>query len=240
MMGMQAWGECACDADGARMGRAQPRFADRREAGWALAQALLARGYGERVVVLALPNGGTLVGAEVARLLGAPLDLMMVHPFGMPSDRERRIATVVDGPLPLIVFDDVAMRHAGVDRAHVADQALIELRETGRWRQRHLGDRAALPVAGCTVIVVDDGAATGATVRAAVAGLRARRAGRVVIALPVAPGPVLERLRDEADEVVCLAQPLPFRSVAAQYDDPSAVTDAMVELALADVDAARR
>lgn len=201
------------------------RYRDRRDAGQVLAQSLSAwRGHAG-AVVLALPRGGVPVAAEVARALGAPLDLLLVRKIGAPWQRELAVAAVVDGDPPDIVVDELTSRLSGVDDAYIQREAGREMREIERRRDVYLRGRAPLPVAGATVVVVDDGIATGTTVRAAMKALRRRQPARLVLAVPVAPADTVAALSQEADEVVCLAQPEPFHAIGLHYADFHQVPD---------------
>ena len=200
-------------------------FADRTEAGRALARRLAGMHLPKPVVVLALPRGGVPVAAEVARALGAPLDLLLVRKIGAPWQRELAVAAVVDGDPPDIVVDELTSRLSGVDDAYIQREAGREMREIERRRAVYLRGRAPLPVAGATVVVVDDGIATGTTVRAAMKALRRRQPARLVLAVPVAPADTVAALSQEADEVVCLAQPEPFHAIGLHYADFHQVPD---------------
>ncbi len=208
-------------------------FADRTQAGRALAERLRQMRLPRPCVVLALPRGGVPVAAEVARVLDAPLDLVLVRKIGTPWQPELAVAAVVEGNPPDVVIDDAVQRDADIDEAYIQARAQEELHEIARRRQIYLGGRAALDVAGRTVIVVDDGIATGTTMRAALTALRRRRPAMLVVAVPVAPPEAVQALRAEADQVVCLLQPTPFRAVGLHYDEFEQVDDAGVLAALA-------
>jgi putative phosphoribosyl transferase len=198
-------------------------FDDRRDAGRQLAHA--ARGYAvEDPVVLALPRGGVPVGYEVAKALGAPMDLVFVRKIGAPGHPEYGIGAVVDGDPPQVVLNDVA-RQLGIPAAYVEEQKRRELQEIERRRRAYLGDREPLAVKGRTVIVVDDGIATGGTVRASLRALRGAEAGRLILAVPVAAADTIESLRSEADEILCLATPEPFYAVGLYYRDFDQTSD---------------
>ncbi len=211
------------------------RYADRSEAGRELARALAALQLAPPIVVLALPRGGVPVALEVALALHAPLDLLMVRKIGAPWQPELAVAAVVDGEFPQIVIDDDTRDLPGVDAAYIDAQAALELREIERRRVAYLRGRAPLAVEGCTVIVVDDGLATGTTMRAALLALRRRRPARLVLAVPVAPHDAIERLRAEVDDVVCPREPSPFHAIGLHYSDFHQLSDAEV---LAGLDAA--
>ena len=214
-------------------------LANRSVAGRALAQQLARQSFPGRVVVLALPRGGVPVAVEVARALGAELDLLLVRKIGAPWQRELAVAAVVDGQPPDIVLDDEMMALAGVDRAYVDIQAHRELREIERRRRVYLRGRAPLSVEGATVIVVDDGIATGTTVRAALKALRRRQPARLVLAVPVAPHDTAVALRAEVDALVCLAEPYPFHAIGLHYVDFHQLGDDEVLAALDSMHAPR-
>ena len=216
-----------------------PVFRNRTEAGLALARRLASTEGRGAAVVLALPRGAVPVAAEVARALGAPLDLLLVRKIGAPQQPELAIAAVVDGDPPDLVVDDETSAITGVDRGQIAQWARRELPEIERRRRVYLSGRAPVPVAGKTAIVVDDGIATGTTVRAALKALRRRAPSRIVLAVPVAPADTLAALRAEADEVVCLAQPEPFHAIGLHYADFHQVPDDEVLAILATFSASR-
>ena len=207
-------------------------FANRLEAGRALAARLAATPRSGPVVVLALPRGGVPVAAEVARALNAPLDLLLVRKIGAPWQPELAVAAVVDGASPEIVYDERTCALLGVDHAYVQRRAAEALSEIERRRRIYLDGRAQLPLAGATVILVDDGIATGTTVRAALKALRRQRPAYIVLAVPVAPSESLAELRGDADEIVCLVQPTPFQAVGLHYRDFHQVGDDEVVKAL--------
>ncbi len=202
-------------------------FTDRVDAGRQLAAAL-AHYKAERPVVLALPRGGVPVAAEIATALDAPLDIVLVRKIGVPFHLELAMGAVVDGPAPLTVRNREIIASAGVSDA-MFDLALDrELREIGRRREYYLGGRARVDIAGRTVIVVDDGVATGATTRAALRAVRAAHPARIVLAIPVAPTAILADLRTEADDTVCLEHYADFSAVGYFYGDFGQVSDAEV------------
>lgn len=213
------------------------RFANRTEAGRALAAELATRlaqrPSGAPLVVLALPRGGLPVAAEVARALAAPLDLLLVRKIGVPWHPELAVAAVVDGGAAQIVVDEGIRAMTGVTLEEIERQAQVELREIERRRGLYLGGRKHVPLAGATVIVVDDGVATGTTVRAALQALRRQQPAHVILAVPVAPADTLAALRQECDEVVCLRQPEPFNAVGQHYLDFHQVGDDEVLACLA-------
>ena len=209
-----------------------PAFIDRTDAGRRLADRLARVVLPPPVVVLALPRGGVPIGAEVARRLGAPLDLLLVRKIGAPGQPELAVAAVVEGDGPEVVVDEETLAASGADRRYVQDEVREQWREIERRRVRYLSGRARPSLQGATVVVVDDGIATGTTVRAALQALRRRRPGRLLLAVPVAPADTVARLRAEGDELVCLATPEPFRAVGLHYRDFHQVGDDEVIAAL--------
>jgi putative phosphoribosyl transferase len=207
-------------------------FADRADAAEALARQLQRAKLPSPVVVFALPRGGVPIGATVARALHAPLDLVLVRKIGAPWQPELALAAVAEGDPPQIVVEDEVRRYAGVDDAWIAREAQRHLEEIARRRRVYLRGRAPADVQGRTAIVVDDGIATGTTMRAALQALRRRGPARLVLAVPVAPRETLERLRAEVDDIVCLATPEPFHAVGAHYREFHQVDDDEVIAAL--------
>jgi putative phosphoribosyl transferase len=198
-------------------------FANRQEAGRLLAEALGDLAGVADVVVLGLPRGGVPVAHEVAAAIGAPLDVFVVRKLGAPRQRELALGAVASGGT--IVLNDEIVRHLGIDRAQLdsiiaAEQAIVDERD-----RAYRGDRPPVDVAGKTAVVIDDGLATGATMRVALAALRHRKVGALVAAAPVAPPDVVARLGDEADRVVVLHSPAQFNAVGLWYRDFRQVTD---------------
>jgi predicted phosphoribosyltransferase len=198
-------------------------FRDRHEAGRRLADALAHRAPLHAPVILALPRGGVPVAWEVARALGAPLDLMVVRKLGVPGHEELAMGAIASGGIR-VVSEEVVQALA-IPPHVLADTAVMEEDELLRRERAFRGDRPATPIAGCTVVLVDDGLATGSTMLAAVAAARAASAARVVVAVPVAPRDTCRTLSEHADEVVCLSTPARFRAVGDWYDDFSQVDD---------------
>jgi len=214
-------------------------FADRIDAGKRLAAAL--NGYkGQDCVVLALPRGGVPVGAEIAAHLGAPLDVLLVRKIGAAFQPELAIGAVVDGGEPIVVRNDELIRATGTREETFTAICGEELREIERRRQLYLHGRPPLDPRGRIAIIVDDGIATGATMRAALRATRMRKPGRLILAVPVAAADTLNSLRKEADEVVCLATPEPFGAVGYFYRDFGQTSDAEVIALLARNHARRR
>ncbi len=207
-------------------------FVDRSAAGQLLAQRLAQEQLPKPLVVVALPRGGVPVGAEVARLLHAPLDLLIVRKIGAPWQRELAVGAVIDGDHPEVLVDEAMCAATGADQAYIDREAAAEWREIERRRQTYLRGRAPLDLTGVTAVLVDDGIATGATVRAALKSLRSRRPARIVLAVPVAAHEALRALRLQCDRIVCLAEPQPLRAVGRHYLDFHQVSDAEVIAAL--------
>jgi len=209
----------------------EPLFYDRRDAGRQLAQALAARGYrGDGLLVLGIPRGGVVVASEVARALDAPLDVVMARKLRAPYQPELAIGAVVSGecagaPPHLTLIDETLARATGATREYLEEEVRHQRAEIERRLRAYRGDRPLHDVRGRTVIVVDDGIATGYTFRAALEGLRRQHPARLVAAVPVAPAESLTSLRQFADDVVCLATPEPFLAVGVWYEDFSQTTD---------------
>jgi putative phosphoribosyl transferase len=208
-------------------------FASRRAAGQALARVLAGKQLADPVV-LALPRGGVPVAAEIARQLKAPLDVVLVRKIGVPLQPELAAAAVVDGGAAEIVTNDDVIAAAGLTRADVERMAKRELAEIERRRQAYLAGRERVPLEGRTLIVVDDGIATGASVRAALAALRRRSPRALILAVPVAPADTVAALRGEVDDVVCLEMPDPFYAIGLYYRDFRQLSDDDVMRALAE------
>jgi putative phosphoribosyl transferase len=197
-------------------------FSNRSEAGRLLARRVQAMGLADPVV-LALPRGGVPVAVEVARALGAPLDLLLVRKIGAPQQPELAVGAVSEGGE--LFVDRRLMDLTGATDEYVARQAQEQLEEIARRRTAYLGGRAPVPLAGRTAVVVDDGIATGATVHAALQALRRRGPASVVLAVPVASREAVAALSTDVDELVCLAQPALFRAVGEHYADFEQVSD---------------
>jgi putative phosphoribosyl transferase len=201
-------------------------FSNRSEAGRLLARRVQAMGLADPVV-LALPRGGVPVAVEVARALGAPLDLLLVRKIGAPQQPELAVGAVSEGGE--LFVDRRLMDLTGATDEYMARQTQQQLAEIARRRAAYLGGRAPLRLAGRTAVVVDDGIATGATVHAALQALRRRRPASVVLAVPVASREAAAALSADVDELVCLAQPALFRAVGEHYADFDQVSDDEVE-----------
>src|SRR4051794_7001715 len=198
-------------------------FEDRREAGQAMAENLKTYANRPDVMVLALPRGGVPVAYEVAKALNAPLDVFLVRKLGVPGQEELAMGAIASGGVR--VLNEEVVRTLGIPDEVVDAVAAQEQRELERRDRLYRGKRPAPQVEGRTVILVDDGLATGSTMRAAVAALRRQRPARIVVAVPVGAPQTCEDFRDEADEAVCARTPEPFHAVGAWYEDFSQTTD---------------
>jgi putative phosphoribosyl transferase len=199
-------------------------FSNRVEAGEKLATAL-SRYRDDDPVILALPRGGVPVAFEVAKALDAPLDLVIARKIGVPFQPELAMGAVVNGDTPIIVRNEDVLSAAAISEDDFDTVCQREIAEIKRRRARYLGDRPAVAITGKTAILVDDGIATGATVRAALRATRARKPGRLVLATPVAPSDTLAALQAEADDVVCLETPAFFGAIGTYYDDFRQISD---------------
>jgi putative phosphoribosyl transferase len=210
----------------------QEPFRDRFEAGRLLGPAVAERLHGRsNVIVLALPRGGVPVGFEVARALGAPLDVFIVRKLGVPGHEELAMGAIASGGVR--VLNDDVLRHIPVSPQAIEAVATREQAELVRREASYRGSKPPLDVHGKTVVVVDDGLATGSTMRAAVRALRAMDAGSIIVAVPVAARETCEELRAEVDDVVCLRTPEPFQAVGLWYEDFTQTTDEEVHELLA-------
>jgi putative phosphoribosyl transferase len=202
------------------------RFADRVEAGRRLAEALSEYADRPEVIVLALPRGGVPVAAEVARALRAPLDVLVVRKLGVPGHEELAMGAIASSGVR--VLNDELLAAVGLSERQVEAVTRRELETVERQERLYRGDRGAPQLEGRTAILVDDGLATGATMRAAVEAVRSRGVGRIVVAVPVAPNQTCAALRADADEVVCPLSPEDFTAVGRWYRDFSPVSDEQV------------
>lgn len=200
-----------------------PRYRDRHEAGARLGAALRERWPGGDAVVLALPRGGVPVGLEVARALKLPLDVFLVRKLGVPAHPELAFGAIASGGTTILNDDIIAA--ANLSTSAMLAVARQEAEELDRRERLYRGTRAAVPVRGRTVVLVDDGLATGASMRAALTALRRRGPAALIVAVPVGAPETCARLRADADAVVCPLQPEELLAVGEWYDDFAATTD---------------
>jgi putative phosphoribosyl transferase len=218
------------------MRSSEPLFDDRYDAGRRLAVALA--GYrGREPVVLALPRGGVPVGFEVAKALQAPLDVLLVRKIGAPGQPELGLGAVVDGSDPQVVLTPSVVAAVAPQPGYIETETKRQLVEIERRRRHYTAGRPPPSPSGRTVIVVDDGIATGGTVRAALRGLARTDPARLILAVPVAPADSLAELEPECDDIVCLTTPEPFYAVGQHYRDFTQTGDEEVVRLLAEAQA---
>lgn len=208
-------------------------FANRRDAGRLLAHTLM-KFRKDHPLVLALPRGGVPVAYEVAERLDADLDLLLVRKIGAPHHEEFGIGAVVDGASPQIIINREIADQLAIPSGYIHNEAHKQLREIERRRSEYLGTRKPVPISHRTVIVVDDGIATGSTVRAALRAIRQKNPARLILAVPVGARDSLVTLRRECDELICLATPDPFFAVGAHYANFEQTSDDEVRQLLRD------
>ena len=206
-------------------------FRDRREAGRVLAEKLSSCAGNPNVVVLALPRGGVPVGFEIAQALGAPLDVFLVRKLGVPGHEELAMGAIASGDARFL--DTEIVRAYRVSDQDVARVTAVERRELARREIAYRGDHPPLDLRGRTIILVDDGLATGSSMRAALAALRPLSPERIIVAVPVAPRSTVRDLEALADEIVCVATPEPFYAVGMFYEDFGQTSDEEVREFLA-------
>jgi putative phosphoribosyl transferase len=205
-------------------------FKDRRDAGRKLAQELLAYAGRSDVIVLALPRGGVPVAYEVARALSVPLDIFIVRKLGLPGHEELAIGAIASGGVR--VLNDDIVQALKIPQTMIETVTRRELQELERRERAYRGERPGPEVQGRTVILIDDGLATGASMRAAVAALRLQNPARIVVAVPTAALETCKAFRPEVDEMVCAMTPEPFYGVGRWYEDFSQTTDEEVRALL--------
>jgi predicted phosphoribosyltransferase len=208
------------------------RFLNRHEAGKVLAKRLLKYADRSDVIILALPRGGVPIAYEVALALKAPLDVMIVRKLGLPGREELAIGAIASGGVQILNQDIVQM--LGINAATISSVLEQELQELKRREENYRGSRPPPELMDRTVIVVDDGLATGASMRAAVMGLRAQSPDRIVVAVPAAAPQAIELLEPKVDEIVCVISPDPFEGVGKWYKDFAQMTDEEVKSLLED------
>jgi predicted phosphoribosyltransferase len=206
-------------------------FATREQAGRLLADRLGSY-RNANVVVVGIPRGGLPVAQEIASALRVPLDLIVVRKLGAPGQPELGIGAVVDGDHPRAIFNQDIIEHLGVEDEYINAEIARQLQQVRRRENEYRGGCSKVPLAGKTVIVVDDGVATGSSTRAALRGVRRQKPKRLILAVPVAPRESLEALRGDADEIVCLETPEDFFAVGQFYRDFHQVSDDEVKAIL--------
>ena len=211
-------------------------FSDRRDAGRRLAR-LLRDHADDKPVVLALPRGGVPVAAPVAIAFGAPLDVVVVRKLGVPGQPELAMGAVVEAGRPVTIRNEAIIRVAHVSEVEFDEVRAAELAEAQRRRELYVGRGRRLSLKGRAVIVIDDGIATGASMRAAVKAVRKQQPARLVVAVPVAARTSLEALRGEVDDIVCVDVRDDLRAIGVYYDDFEQVSDDEVIAALRSVNA---
>jgi len=199
-------------------------FINRADAGRQLAEALTALGL-DQPLIYALPRGGVPVAVEIAKSLHAPLDLLLVRKIGAPQNPEVALGAIVEGASRQIVINESLKRASGADEAYISAAVASQRAELERRKKLYLGDRARLDPRGRAVVVVDDGLATGATMKAALIGLKRSNPRRIIVALPVAPKTALDDISDQADDIICLNPATEFRGVGGFYRDFHQLTD---------------
>jgi putative phosphoribosyl transferase len=211
------------------------RFRDRAHAGRVLGERVRDRYAGAaNVLVLGLPRGGVPVAFEVARVLAAPLDVFVVRKLGVPGHEELAMGAIASGGTR--VLNEPVVGALGLGEQEIARAAAVERDELGRRERAYRGDRGPVDASGRTVILVDDGLATGSTMRAAALAIRAQSPERVVVGVPVAARETCDELRLDVDELVCLLTPAPFYAVGAWYEDFAPTSDDEVRRLLAAAD----
>ncbi|RTZ78728.1 MAG: phosphoribosyltransferase [Gammaproteobacteria bacterium] len=201
-------------------------FADRRDAGRQLAKALAHHAGEKGLLVLALPRGGVPVGYEVAKALGADLDILLVRKLGTPGQPELAMGAIASGGIEVI--NPRIVQALGISERQIQEVAREEYAELQRREAAYRGDRPFPEIAGRTVILVDDGLATGASMKAAIQALKTLEPGKIVVAVPVAPPDTLSSLESEVDEVVALMAPPAFAAVGQWYIDFGQTSDSEV------------
>ncbi len=198
-------------------------FRDRHDAGRHLATRLKQYAGRPEVMVLALPRGGVPVAYEVAAQLGVPLDIFLVRKLGVPGLEELAMGAIASGGVRVINQDVV--RHLNISPEMIEAVAAEEQRELERRQREYRGDQPSPEVKGRTIILIDDGLATGSTMRAAASALREKEPARIVVAVPVSAAETCEHFQDEVDEIVCAVTPEPFQGVGLWYEDFTQTTD---------------
>jgi putative phosphoribosyl transferase len=223
--------DARANAPGGGVSSESRRFRDRTEAGRLLGEQLREYAGRDDLIVLALPRGGVPVGYEVAKALGAPLDVFIVRKLGVPGHEELAMGAIATGGVA--VLDEGLIRAVRIGRADIERVVATELRELERREARYRGGRDPPDLTGKTVILVDDGLATGSTMRAAAIAVRRCNPARIVVAVPVASPQTCDDFLDDVDEVLCVLTPRPFHAVGLWYEDFSQLSDDEVRNLLA-------
>ncbi|MGB9659810.1 MAG: phosphoribosyltransferase [Nitrososphaerales archaeon] len=197
-------------------------FKDRTEAGKILAKAL-SEYKDKNTIVLAIPRGGVIVAYEVAKALNAPLDLIIPRKIGAPNQPELAIGAVTEDGTTILNQDIV--QYLRVPDDYIKTEVKRQIEEIKRRIQRYLGDKPRLSIEGKVAILIDDGVATGATTRAAIASIRKRKPALIVLAMPVGPPDTVKELREDADKVICLMTPEPFFAIGQFYENFEQTSD---------------
>jgi len=198
-------------------------FQDRTEAGRLLAEKLMAYANRPDVLVLALPRGGVPVAFEVAKALNVPLDIFLVRKLGLPGHEELAMGAIASGGMR--VLNEDVVHYLRVPNEVIEKVARREQQELERREREYRGDRPAPEVRGRTIILIDDGLATGSSMRAAVRALRQQQPARIIVAVPIAAESTCNEFKAEVDEIVCALTPEPFHAVGLWYEDFSQTTD---------------
>lgn len=199
------------------------RFKDRYQAGQLLARQLMSYAGNKDVIVMALPRGGVPVAAEIARALNAPLDLMIVRKLGVPGHEELAFGALAGNEVK--IYNEEILQELSLSQKSIDQVIAKETKELARRNQLYRGGRPFPPLENKTVIVVDDGIATGASIKAAVLALRQAKPKKIIVAVPVAPADVGDSMMHLADHYVCLMVPWPFSAVGLWYEDFSQTED---------------
>ena len=199
------------------------KFRNRTEAGKMLAEKLTAYPHQKDLLVLALPRGGVPVAFEVAKELNAPLDICIARKLGVPNHKELAMGAIASGGIGILNYD--VINTLGIDEETIKVVASEELKELQRRDRVYRGDAAPIDIKNKTIILIDDGIATGSTIRAAITVIKQQQPAKLIVAVPVAPASTYTELKSEVDEIVCLETPEPMSAIGLWYEDFSQTTD---------------